>query len=93
MLVARGRESVANALEQVTARTLVVGLKSDVLFPLSEQWEIVEGITNAELQVIDSNFGHDGFLIETKKLTSLIADFLGVNSLKKKQLETIQITN
>lgn len=78
--IARGRESVAKALEQVTARTLVIGLKSDILFPINEQWEIVEGIANAELQVIDSNFGHDGFLIETKKLTVLIAAFLGVNS-------------
>ena len=74
--VARGRESITNALSQVKARTLVVGITSDQLFPVREQRVLAGGIQNASFAQISSDYGHDGFLIETKKLAGLIDDFL-----------------
>lgn len=68
----RGRNSVENALSQITAETLVIGIDSDILFPVSEQKFIAEHIHNAKLEVISSLYGHDGFLIETDKISSLL---------------------
>lgn len=74
--VGRGRESPENALGQIKARTLVIGIHSDVLFPVREQQFLAQNIPGARYQEIDSFYGHDGFLIETKKLTQLLETFL-----------------
>lgn len=72
--VGRDRESVESALSKITCRTLVLGLDSDRLFPLSGQKTIAEHISGelygGELQVIQSEFGHDGFLIEIQEVGS-----------------------
>jgi homoserine O-acetyltransferase/O-succinyltransferase len=66
--VARGRGSVADALSLVTARSLVLGVDSDRLFPVSSQQSLAAGLPNGidgqAAVVISSDFGHDGFLIE-----------------------------
>jgi homoserine O-acetyltransferase len=68
--VGRGRGGVAAALDRVTARTLVLGIDSDRLFPVSDQRLIARhlagGIDGHEPAVIASEFGHDGFLIENE---------------------------
>jgi homoserine O-acetyltransferase len=63
--VARGKTTEADALAQITARTLVIGISSDNLFPVVEQQALAEGIPNADLVVIHSPYGHDGFLTES----------------------------
>ncbi|MGZ3865282.1 MAG: homoserine O-acetyltransferase family protein [Bacteroidia bacterium] len=73
--VGRGRESVEKALGRVKAKTLVIGVSSDLLFPLTEQRFLANHIPNAFYQVIDSFYGHDGFLIETEKLTNEVKQF------------------
>jgi homoserine O-acetyltransferase/O-succinyltransferase len=80
--VSRGRIGFKEALSKVKAKTLVVGVSSDLLFPLSEQEFIKENIPNAQLGTIDSNYGHDAFLIEYKQLDEMISDFL-FNDFKK----------
>ncbi|GAA1446448.1 homoserine O-acetyltransferase MetX [Leifsonia poae] len=66
--VGRGRGGVAKALSRVTARTLVVGIDSDRLFPVEGQQEIArhlpDTVDGSVPVVIESDFGHDGFLIE-----------------------------
>jgi len=66
--VGRGRESVAAALGKITCPTLVLGLTTDRLFPLEGQEIIAENIggelVGGSLQVVESEYGHDGFLIE-----------------------------
>jgi homoserine O-acetyltransferase len=74
--VGRNRESVANALKKITANTLVVGIESDILFPIEEQEYLAENITNAKFSSIHSIYGHDGFLIEYEKLEKIIRIFL-----------------
>lgn len=71
----RNRGGVESALEQITANTLVIGITSDVLFPLREQIYLAEKIQNAHFEAIDSTYGHDGFLIETKKIAKKIQAF------------------
>jgi homoserine O-acetyltransferase len=66
--VGAGRGGVSAALGLVTARTLVVGISSDRLFPVEDQHRIAAGVPDAldgdTAAVIESEFGHDGFLIE-----------------------------
>jgi len=63
-----GRGGVERALSRVTARTLVVGIASDRLFPLEDQDRIAAGtpqtLDGDRATLIDSPYGHDGFLIE-----------------------------
>jgi homoserine O-acetyltransferase len=67
--VGRDRGGVEQALARVTARTLVLGIDSDRLFPLDGQERIARAIPNTldgnSPTVITSDYGHDGFLIET----------------------------
>ncbi|MCY7330837.1 MAG: alpha/beta fold hydrolase [Saprospiraceae bacterium] len=74
--VGRGRESVEAVLASVQARTLVVAISSDVLFPPSEQQYLARYIPGAQYLEIDSDYGHDGFLIETQQLGEALTSFL-----------------
>jgi homoserine O-acetyltransferase len=76
--IGRGRKSPQNALQAVTAKTLVIGIKSDLLFPYAEQRFIATNIEGADFQLIDSLYGHDGFLIESKIISKHILKFLKV---------------
>jgi homoserine O-acetyltransferase len=67
--VGRDRGGVEDALGRVTATSLVLGIDSDRLFPIDGQHRIARGIPRTldgdEAVVLNSDFGHDGFLIET----------------------------
>jgi homoserine O-acetyltransferase len=73
--VGRGRHGVEKALSLIKARTLVVGIKSDVLFPIEEQQYLFRHIPKSAFAELDSFYGHDGFLIETEALTNIITSF------------------
>jgi homoserine O-acetyltransferase len=66
--IGRDRGGVEAALARVTARALVLGIDSDRLFPVAEQRAIAAGlrthVPGDAPVVIESPFGHDGFLIE-----------------------------
>ncbi len=74
--IARGRGSSAAVLAQLPPRALVIGVETDGLFMLSEQREIAAGIPDAELVVIQSQDGHDGFLLEFEQINTHILRFL-----------------
>lgn len=67
--VGRDRGGVEQALAAVTAKALVLGIDTDRLFPVDGQHRIARGIPDTldgdEAVVLASDFGHDGFLIET----------------------------
>jgi homoserine O-acetyltransferase len=73
--VGRNRNSIEKALSLVKARTLVIGIKSDVLFPIEEQEYLFRHIPKSAFAEFDSYYGHDGFLIETEALTKIITSF------------------
>ena len=74
--IGRGRKSSEDALSQIKARTLIVGISSDLLFPVEEQRYLSHHIRNAKLEVIESLYGHDGFLVEFEKLNTIFKHFL-----------------
>lgn len=74
--VGRNRGSILNALNLIKSRTLVVGIRSDLLFPPSEQQFLARHIPDAAYEEIDSLYGHDGFLIEFRPLTNIIRNWM-----------------
>lgn len=72
----RGRGGLAACLEKITVPALVIGIDSDILFPLREQEFLVDHLPDAELSVLSSDFGHDGFLVEFEALENHIKAFL-----------------
>jgi homoserine O-acetyltransferase len=73
--VGRNRESIELALRKIKAKTLIVSIDSDLLFPVQEQKFLEQSIPNAHLEVISSLYGHDGFLVEIDQLNTLIKRF------------------
>ena len=74
--VGRFRGGIESALATIRARTLVVGISSDIILPVSEQIFLYRHIPEAELFLINSEFGHDGFLVEHEKLNRLLKPFI-----------------
>lgn len=74
--IGRGRKSIELALNTIEAKTLVIGISSDILFPTHEQELIAANIPNAELNIIHSTYGHDGFLLEFEQMKKIINNFL-----------------
>jgi homoserine O-acetyltransferase len=72
--IGRERGGIRPALERVEALSLVLGISSDRLFPVDDQRIIAAHLPNtldgADPVVIDSAFGHDGFLIESDAVGS-----------------------
>ncbi|MCX8080030.1 MAG: homoserine O-acetyltransferase [Bacteroidia bacterium] len=79
--VFRGRH--AKILEEIKAQTLLIGIEEDILFPLAEQRFLAENIQGASFASLSSLYGHDGFLIETQKLSEIIGSFLKKNKILK----------
>ena len=74
--IGRGRGSVADALRRIKARTLVVAISSDILFPVEAHIPMRQYISDVEYHLIESSFGHDGFLVEHEKLNNIITNFM-----------------
>lgn len=71
--VGRGRGGVAAALARCTVPVIVGGITSDRLYPLRLQEELAALLpTCPELCVVDSRYGHDGFLVETEAVGKLV---------------------
>jgi homoserine O-acetyltransferase/O-succinyltransferase len=77
--IGRGRESIEQALSLIKAHTLIIGIKSDVLFPISEQKFIADHVNGSDYHEIDSLYGHDGFLIETEAISDILTNFYAKN--------------
>jgi homoserine O-acetyltransferase len=75
--IGRGRNnSVAGVLATIHQRTLLIGISSDILCPVEEQKLMAAHIPNATLEIIHSEYGHDGFLVETEKISACLASWL-----------------
>lgn len=68
--------AIAHVLSVLPPRALVIGIQTDGLFMVSEQKEIAEHIPEAELVIIDSPDGHDGFLLEFQQINTHLLRFL-----------------
>jgi homoserine O-acetyltransferase len=75
-----GGGRLADAVSNVSARTLLIAFSSDWLYPPSGSEELAAALRAAgkdvELQVIDAPYGHDCFLLEEGRQTPMIQKFL-----------------
>ena len=71
----RGRGGISAALSSISVKTLVLGIDSDVLIPVSVQKELVNHLPDSRYEELKSTFGHDGFLLEYKQITNHILSF------------------
>jgi homoserine O-acetyltransferase/O-succinyltransferase len=75
-----GGGSLAQALKDVSARTLLIAFSSDWLYPPSASREIADALRSlgrpAECHVIEAPYGHDCFLLEEARQTPIIRGFL-----------------
>lgn len=74
----RGRnKNMQEILNGILQRTLIIGIHSDILCPLPEQQFLAGHLPNASLVVIDSAYGHDGFMVESEIVSKHIRNWLG----------------
>jgi homoserine O-acetyltransferase len=73
-------ESYEDALSQISAKVMIVGVSSDILYPPYQQKELVEAMlgsgVDAQYALIESPHGHDGFLIDFHLVRPIIHEFL-----------------
>jgi homoserine O-acetyltransferase len=73
--------SVTEALKLFTVeRALVMGVETDLLFPIQQQQELADGLAAGGREVrfarLPSLQGHDSFLVDMDRFRPVIADFL-----------------
>ena len=76
-----GEGSVMQGLARIHIRkALVIGVSTDILFPLEQQQQIAEGLQAAGAEVdfvaLDSPQGHDAFLVDIENYSAAIGGFL-----------------
>nr|WP_058235655.1 homoserine O-acetyltransferase [Devriesea agamarum] len=86
--VGRHRGGVEAALSQVTARTLVVGIDTDRLFPYRQSQRIADGISQATLHRVHSPRGHDAFLASSPEISEWLQALVGDTLFSKGATDT-----
>lgn len=78
--IGRGRGGARTALAGIRARSLVLGIDSDRYFPLTGQVEIAAGLRHSvhgpAPVLVESEYGHDAFLIEDDAVGAALAELL-----------------
>jgi homoserine O-acetyltransferase len=79
-LTAGRGKTLAAALENATARFLVLSFTSDWLYPSYQSLEVVSALRSRNRDVayceLPSNYGHDAFLVDVAEESLLISGFL-----------------
>lgn len=73
--VAHNRNTYEEILGGVQAPVLVVGIDTDMLYPIEEQKELAGLLPTGEYAEITSPYGHDAFLIEFEQINRLVHSF------------------
>lgn len=81
----RGRISVENSLSRINVPALVIGIDSDILFPVREQEFLAKHLPDSTFKTLSSDFGHDGFLVEFEALENYIKTFFEGKFKRKEQ--------
>ena len=78
--VTRDRGELSKVLGAITHPTLILGIASDRLFPVEQQHELATHIpgslSGTDAIVLESPYGHDGFLIEADRVGGALRDLL-----------------
>ena len=80
MNVGRQRGNPEKALALVEAKTLIISMTNDLLFPISDQDFLAKHIKNTFHTEVHTSYGHDGFLLETSKISKVLKEYFFTNS-------------
>lgn len=67
---------VKEVLKKINQPTLIIGISSDLLSPIAEQKKLAAHLPNNELHIIDSFYGHDGFLTEGRAISNILVHWM-----------------
>jgi homoserine O-acetyltransferase len=75
-----GNGSLAAAIDRTTSRFLVISFSSDWLYPSYQSQEMVRALRSRNRDVayveLQSNYGHDSFLVDVAEQSALVTGFL-----------------
>ncbi len=78
--ISRGYRSLEDAYGRISARVLLIGIQSDILFYPTRVRRLNEHLQRAGVRSvyaeIESEYGHDAFLVEQEKLVPPLESFL-----------------
>jgi len=74
--VGRNRGGFEKALSAIKAKSLIISIETDLLFTTEDQQLIHKHISGSKLEMLDSFYGHDGFLLEFEKQNKIYGEFL-----------------
>ncbi len=78
--VAWNFDSISEALERIRCQSLWLAFTSDWLYPPTQTEELVTELQHlnktVDYHLIDSDYGHDSFLVEPEKYIPLLKEFL-----------------
>jgi homoserine O-acetyltransferase len=78
--IGRGRGGVTGALDRIRVPVLTLGIRTDFLYPLQHQRELRDELVARGVEVVhhelDSDVGHDAFLVESDAVGDAVAKFL-----------------
>jgi homoserine O-acetyltransferase len=76
----RCRGGLEKALTSLSIKTLLIGIDSDMLFPVTELKFLNKYIPNSQYAELSSVFGHDGFLLESEQLSTIMQKFFEIKN-------------
>ncbi|MEE9439317.1 MAG: homoserine O-acetyltransferase [Saprospiraceae bacterium] len=76
----RNRGGEMLALKRINTNALVIGFTSDKLVPVRFQKYLAEQLPNAIYHEIESDYGHDGFLVEVDKISAIVEQYFQRNN-------------
>ncbi len=75
--ISRGRGGdLSLLLQSIEIPALIIGVSSDILCPLTEQEMLAANMPASKLVTIDSDYGHDGFMVEAAIISSVLSAWL-----------------
>lgn len=78
--VGRSRGGVEVALSKIKAKCAIVAISTDILYPVESHVLMHKYIKNSTFSIINSKYGHDGFLIEHESLEKIMRNLREVDS-------------
>ncbi len=72
--IGRGRGGLKTVLNSITMPVTVIGITSDIIFTPQEMRALAGLLPNSRYYEIDSDMGHDGFLVEYEQLNAILTD-------------------
>jgi homoserine O-acetyltransferase len=87
--IARNRKPAEEVLSEIDLPVQVIAITSDRLYPPSEQKELVQHLPQGSYSEVESEYGHDAFLIEFEQLNAIINPFISkISSNQKNHVTT-----